>query len=799
MLIDTMRTIAEEFSILRRDAVNLTLFIVIKFMITQQIEIRENYTRRITNIQRAAYQLVHDLDFARQLQLDLENLNRNVEVQRVQEEINHNNVLNNVQNQLDERITGIQPNVQLINTIVEEIQDCIALEEPNYELLNDLHFAFTEAIATIVPLVTALQQFTAEVVQMITDIKKNLEGNLPDIMNMLPEQERTILQTVIEARALQVQSIQTQALLQSRMQNQRRSGISNAEALVEQQLATQIRVYLMAVLSRLQRLEEYETQNQNFLEQNEHSQHYFLIYGTITRINAIISRYGQIFQQVEIIGQQLHLMTMAEQTSIMFPDITNVTFWSHVYRKVALDPNDMNAIMNFHPSITRNFNDFDLSRKRPGLDEYLYQIPPLDYTHRAISHNYGSTIIQTNRVATSIVNHTTLHNFTFQNEEESADDYPGFDDLYTRVFRVYNTEFGNSNYEAVVNDYSNATNHPLKYLRASYRLLKIATAEVNLKIKLWNLLPDPGHSIVFAPLSGVEAMYGIFRRASLGRLPAPDFLLGYRNELVTITEFKDLYSAPNDKRRIWESIFILDNLQHGLGNFDAPVRLGYGTKTDGYMISIIFEKDSRLFIPLYTRDVKMQKRNIILQNWQKGMYPLYKSPTGITENDRIIGTDHGNIHEFMKSYRHRENKGYAFSNRQASQDHAARVVIGTTHTDEPFKLCHTSTSKRRYRKRRLYRETIKQIYSQRPYPAHPLPIRDLVQDSRRTVVAYGDASLKGTYKGNTPVPVKSIQRAIANKAIVIPVDEFRTSVTCSHCLRRLENVYNDTFLECNHR
>lgn len=340
-----MRTIAEEFSILRRDAVNLTLFIVIQFMITQQIEIRENYTRRITNIQRAAYQLVHDLDFARQLQLDLENLNRNVEVQRVQEEINHNNVLNNVQNQLDERITGIQPNVQLINTIVEEIQDCIALEEPNYELLNDLHFAFTEAIATIVPLVTALQQFTAEVVQMITDIKNNLEGNLPDIMNMLPEQERTILQTVIEARALQVQSIQTQALLQSRMQNQRRSGISNAEALVEQQLATQIRVYLMAVQSRLQRLEEYETQNQNFLEQNEHSQHYFLIYGTITRINAIISRYGQIFQQVEIIGQQLHLMTMAEQTSIMFPDITNVTFWSHVYRKVALDPNDMNAIM----------------------------------------------------------------------------------------------------------------------------------------------------------------------------------------------------------------------------------------------------------------------------------------------------------------------------------------------------------------------------------------------------------------------------------------------------------------------
>ncbi|GAA5805784.1 hypothetical protein HPULCUR_011309 [Helicostylum pulchrum] len=98
--------------------------------------------------------------------------------------------------------------------------------------------------------------------------------------------------------------------------------------------------------------------------------------------------------------------------------------------------------MNFHPAVTRNLNDFGLSRKIPGLDEYLYQIPLLDITHRAISQNHGSTTIQTNRVATSIVNHTTLNNFTFQNEEENADDYPGFDDLYTRVFRVYNAEFG---------------------------------------------------------------------------------------------------------------------------------------------------------------------------------------------------------------------------------------------------------------------------------------------------------------------------------------------------------------------
>ncbi|KAL9555362.1 hypothetical protein PS6_002903 [Mucor atramentarius] len=65
-------------------------------------------------------------------------------------------------------------------------------------------------------------------------------------------------------------------------------------------------------------------------------------------------------------------------------------------------------------------------------------------------------------------------------------------------------------------------------------------------------------------------------------------------------------------------------------------------------------------------------------------------------------------------------------------------------------------------------------------------------------VAYGDASIRGTYKGNTPIPVKSAQRAIAEKAIVITVDEFRTSVTCCHCQRRLNNVPSE-LCGCNHR
>ncbi|GAA5807560.1 hypothetical protein MFLAVUS_000925 [Mucor flavus] len=71
---------------------------------------------------------------------------------------------------------------------------------------------------------------------------------------------------------------------------------------------------------------------------------------------------------------------------------------------------------------------------------------------------------------------------------------------------------------------------------------------------------------------------------------------------------------------------------------------------------------------------------------------------------------------------------------------------------------------------------------------------------------YGDASLLGSYKGHGPIPVKIIQRAISQKAIVLLVDEFRTSITRCHCHSRMENVYypgltaiRQPMLQCNHR
>ncbi|KAI9260967.1 hypothetical protein EDC94DRAFT_659997 [Helicostylum pulchrum] len=113
-------------------------------------------------------------------------------------------------------------------------------------------------------------------------------------------------------------------------------------------------------------------------------------------------------------------------------------------------------------------------------------------------------------------------------------------------------------------------------------------------------------------------------------------------------------------------------------------------------------------------------------------------------------------------------------NRRIVSDSVARVILGTTNKEEPYKLSHDSSSSHQRKIRKRYRRTIIRRFSQNPRPSYPPSIRTPGNNNQRTVVAYGDASIRSTYKGNTPIPVKAIQRAIATKALVIPVDEFRT-------------------------
>ncbi|KAG2236384.1 hypothetical protein INT48_008366 [Thamnidium elegans] len=84
-------------------------------------------------------------------------------------------------------------------------------------------------------------------------------------------------------------------------------------------------------------------------------------------------------------------------------------------------------------------------------------------------------------------------------------------------------------------------------------------------------------------------------------------------------------------------------------------------------------------------------------------------------------------------------------------DYISNAVVDQTYSNEPFSLTHRST--------------------------------------KRSTISYGNASLQGTMKTYTSVPVKKAIIAISRRSLVILVDEFRTSVTCSRCHSTLKKKY----------
>ncbi|KAG2233483.1 hypothetical protein INT48_003189, partial [Thamnidium elegans] len=69
------------------------------------------------------------------------------------------------------------------------------------------------------------------------------------------------------------------------------------------------------------------------------------------------------------------------------------------------------------------------------------------------------------------------------------------------------------------------------------------------------------------------------------------------------------------------------------------------------------------------------------------------------------------------------------------------------------------------------------------------------RSTKRSIISYGNASLQGTTKTYTLVPVKKTITAISRRSLVILVDKFRTSVTCSRCHSTSEKKYRRTVMD----
>ncbi|KAG4226974.1 hypothetical protein PC116_g24626 [Phytophthora cactorum] len=60
--------------------------------------------------------------------------------------------------------------------------------------------------------------------------------------------------------------------------------------------------------------------------------------------------------------------------------------------------------------------------------------------------------------------------------------------------------------------------------------------------------------------------------------------------------------------------------------------------------------------------------------------------------------------------------------------------------------------------------------------------------SKQVCIAYGDWSRRDKIKGHTTGPVKGFVEALRKRATVVSMDEYRTSVTCSRCHKRLKQA-----------
>jgi hypothetical protein len=198
------------------------------------------------------------------------------------------------------------------------------------------------------------------------------------------------------------------------------------------------------------------------------------------------------------------------------------------------------------------------------------------------------------RAADGIVSHRRFNEIVFreENDQEVVNPLPvfeGLNEIYDQIRLIYVAEFTGLDYDQV-NDYGNASTHPLKYIRISYRLLQVATSLPETPIKLWSLIPQGSHSTLHVPLSGVNTMYSLFKKAYDNNLQVPEILIQH-NRFISNTVFFNLYFEQQNKRDFWNTVFDLERIEN------RGLQLGFGMKTDGHMISILFEKTALNFVP----------------------------------------------------------------------------------------------------------------------------------------------------------------------------------------------------------
>ncbi|KAI8384471.1 uncharacterized protein BYT42DRAFT_612169 [Radiomyces spectabilis] len=149
---------------------------------------------------------------------------------------------------------------------------------------------------------------------------------------------------------------------------------------------------------------------------------------------------------------------------------------------------------------------------------------------------------------------------------------------------------------------------------------------------------------------------------------------------------------------------------------------------------------------------------------------------------RTLASVYNRLYNFNRSYRHREKR--ALLERKRQNDHAqnGQQLVRRPSRKEFAKTTVGLQAVQRCRK---------QQRRQRARRGRKRP-----QDA--AVVAFGDADLS-SLNGNPPVPVKKFRQVLAQKALVLCIDEYRTSKVCSSCDTTTIEVRDNNQMFCRHK
>ncbi|KAF1803673.1 hypothetical protein FB192DRAFT_1341289 [Mucor lusitanicus] len=195
-------------------------------------------------------------------------------------------------------------------------------------------------------------------------------------------------------------------------------------------------------------------------------------------------------------------------------------------------------------------------------------------------------------------------------------DVPGSHAAHRDPQQIYHHEIHNVPLDTV-KLYQEAKKYPIKYIRLSFCLLQYATLHPDWNVKLWCLLPQATHGIVHAPLARYMAFYGLIKRAELMNIPLPPVYQYNNGGLLRTTQFRQMYLDRNRKEILWQTLFDIDYLQSNRihepqelneNAEERAIKLGYGLKTDGVVIGVLFKRKTRELHAVSTGDFKYLAR-----------------------------------------------------------------------------------------------------------------------------------------------------------------------------------------------